>query len=64
MRTFTLLGLSALLATGCPPENGLRALPNSAPIAVAAIYESDGPGPAPQREILQPSSKPTTDSKA
>lgn len=43
MRSATLLLLSsALLATGCPPENGLRALPNSAPIAVAAIYESGG----------------------
>ncbi len=42
-RNTTLLLLSsAILSTGCPPENGLRALPNSAPIAVAAIYEADG----------------------
>jgi hypothetical protein len=43
MRTTPLLLAStALLATGCGPDNGLRALPNSAPVAVAAVYEEDG----------------------
>ncbi len=36
------LCISSLVATGCPGQESFRTLPNDAPIAVAAIYDSDG----------------------
>lgn len=42
MRNLVLLAAAtAALSTGCGPENNLRALPNDAPIAVAAIYRGE-----------------------